>query len=210
MKSRNLILASGVVFGMLASTCALAGVIPYGDAGTPNSTTYTFTAAATGSITAYFAGSGAAFDEQVGMLVNGVATGIVGLDDHSSALGDSLVLGSVTKGDTLTFFDDVISINTTWYSNPSLNSDGGNHVYSTSALAGQAYTGSPAGTYVGFEDEAFPGSDYNYHDDTFVFTNVSSGVPEPATWAMMLLGFAGLGFVGYRKAKSGPAAFASA
>jgi PEP-CTERM motif len=26
-------------------------------------------------------------------------------------------------------------------------------------------------------------------------------VPEPSTWAMMLLGFAGLGFAGYRKAK---------
>jgi hypothetical protein len=24
-------------------------------------------------------------------------------------------------------------------------------------------------------------------------------VPEPSTWAMMLLGFAGLGFVGYRR-----------
>jgi len=26
-----------------------------------------------------------------------------------------------------------------------------------------------------------------------------SGVPEPSTWAMMLLGFAGLGFAGYRQ-----------
>ena len=26
------------------------------------------------------------------------------------------------------------------------------------------------------------------------------GAPEPSTWAMMLLGFAGLGFLGYRKA----------
>jgi hypothetical protein len=26
-------------------------------------------------------------------------------------------------------------------------------------------------------------------------------IPEPSTWAMMLTGFAGLGFVGYRKAK---------
>jgi hypothetical protein len=30
--------------------------------------------------------------------------------------------------------------------------------------------------------------------------NVMSGVPEPSTWAMMLLGFAGLGFVGYQSA----------
>ena len=30
-------------------------------------------------------------------------------------------------------------------------------------------------------------------------------VPEPSTWAMMLLGFAGLGFAGYRRAKAGRA-----
>jgi PEP-CTERM motif len=28
------------------------------------------------------------------------------------------------------------------------------------------------------------------------------GTPEPSTWAMMLLGFAGLGFVGYRKSRT--------
>jgi len=27
-----------------------------------------------------------------------------------------------------------------------------------------------------------------------------AAAPEPATWAMMLLGFAGLGYAGYRKA----------
>jgi hypothetical protein len=32
-------------------------------------------------------------------------------------------------------------------------------------------------------------------DDFFV------AVPEPSTWAMMLLGFAGLGFAGYRKSR---------
>jgi PEP-CTERM motif len=31
------------------------------------------------------------------------------------------------------------------------------------------------------------------------FTLVSGGVPEPTTWAMMLLGFAGLSFAKYRK-----------
>jgi hypothetical protein len=31
----------------------------------------------------------------------------------------------------------------------------------------------------------------------------TSSVPEPSTWAMMLLGFAGLGFAGYRKAHQG-------
>ena len=37
---------------------------------------------------------------------------------------------------------------------------------------------------------------------------VSTSVPEPSTWAMMMLGFAGLGFASYRKAK-GPAVFAA-
>ena len=35
------------------------------------------------------------------------------------------------------------------------------------------------------------------------FTTRAS-VPEPSTWAMMLLGFAGLGYSGYRRAKGGP------
>ena len=35
---------------------------------------------------------------------------------------------------------------------------------------------------------------------------VEAGVPEPAAWAMMLLGFVGLFFAGYRKAKSGQTA----
>jgi hypothetical protein len=35
---------------------------------------------------------------------------------------------------------------------------------------------------------------------------VASAVPEPSTWAMMLLGFAGLGFMGYRKNRIAPGA----
>ena len=83
-----------------------------------------------------------------------------------------------------------------------MNTDGGNHVYSTTATAGQAYAGSPAGVYVAFEDIGFPGGDYNYHDDTFVFTNtaVVSSVPEPTAWALMLLGFGGIGFAARRRA----------
>ncbi len=176
---------------------ASAGAIPYPGSGTPNPQTYTFTAASTGDIIAYFDGSGASYDEQVGMLVNGVASGVVGLDDHSTAIGQSLDLGSVHAGDTIVFFDKVADISTTWYSDPSMNSDGGNHVYSTSAAADQIYSGSPAGTYVGFEDLVFPNSDYNYFDDTFTFTNTVTqtmgGIPEPATWTMMLLGFGGMG-----------------
>jgi hypothetical protein len=37
--------------------------------------------------------------------------------------------------------------------------------------------------------------------EMFTFTLVGGAVPEPSTWAMMLLGFAGLGYTGYRKAR---------
>lgn len=36
------------------------------------------------------------------------------------------------------------------------------------------------------------------------FVQIGSGVPEPSTWAMMILGFAGVGFMAYRR-KSRPA-----
>jgi PEP-CTERM motif len=36
---------------------------------------------------------------------------------------------------------------------------------------------------------------------SFTFTLVPGAVPEPSTWAMMLLGFAGLGYAGYRKTR---------
>jgi len=29
-----------------------------------------------------------------------------------------------------------------------------------------------------------------------------ASIPEPATWAMMVIGFAGLGFAGWRKARA--------
>jgi PEP-CTERM motif len=38
--------------------------------------------------------------------------------------------------------------------------------------------------------------------NSFEFDNVvAKGVPEPSTWAMLLLGFAGLGYAGFRRSK---------
>jgi PEP-CTERM motif len=42
----------------------------------------------------------------------------------------------------------------------------------------------------------------------FIPTGVSS-VPEPSTWAMILVGFAGLGFVSYRASRRGAARLAA-
>jgi hypothetical protein len=45
-----------------------------------------------------------------------------------------------------------------------------------------------------------------YNDAYGANLTFNSAVPEPSTWAMMLIGFAGLGFAGYRRAKAVPAA----
>ena len=38
-----------------------------------------------------------------------------------------------------------------------------------------------------------------------VYGTYDTAVPEPSTWAMMMLGFAGLGYAGFRRAKARPA-----
>ena len=41
--------------------------------------------------------------------------------------------------------------------------------------------------------------DSNYEDNTGSIVANVSAVPEPSTWAMLILGFAGVGFMGYRR-----------
>jgi hypothetical protein len=59
---------------------------------------------------------------------------------------------------------------------------------STFANTTLAELGLSPGTYV-----------YTWGDPGSLTVEVSSGVPEPSTWAMMLLGFGGLGFLAYRR-----------
>ena len=65
---RKEIIAAAIGLALAGATgAAQAGTIPYPNSGVPNPTTYTFTAANTGPITAYFAGSSAGFEEVVGL-----------------------------------------------------------------------------------------------------------------------------------------------
>jgi PEP-CTERM motif len=51
-------------------------------------------------------------------------------------------------------------------------------------------------------------SSYTYAlgiNDPGQIVGLTFGVPEPSTWAMMLIGFAGLGFMAYRRTKKSAA-----
>mgnify|MGYP001547432490 CR=1 FL=1 len=176
---------------------ALAGAVPMAKA------SITFTAAATGDVTAYYVAGDAADIDLVGMLdiTRGDTLGALSgsdfyLNNHSTAVGTSATLGSVNAGDTLVFVLQNQTTGNYIFSDPTLNAGGINYIQSSS------FSGSgsiPAGTYVGFEDLlATEGSDFDYNDLEFVFQNVDShtpqvgSVPEPSTivaGALLLLPF---------------------
>jgi hypothetical protein len=67
------------------------------------------------------------------------------------------------------------------------------------------------GTLIAPLAEDVAGKKTTFYDTSWTNTGaVNVSAPEPSTWAMMLIGFAGLGFVGYRKAHSARTALPAA
>ena len=200
MRKNAWLMAVFSVISFFSLASARADTIPYPNDGTENINLYTFTATSDGTIGGYFYNETAGYTNTLSLLVNGVVTpetaeGV--LNNHASSMGDFVNLGSVHAGDVLTFRINVVTTGETLFSDKSLNADGINHVYST-AFSGDAIHGIPAGTYVGFEDLR-GGGDFDYDDETFVFTNVAA-IPEPETYAMLL---AGLGIIGWMVRRNG-------
>jgi hypothetical protein len=204
-RSIMLACAALVLSALSIARQAEAQVIPYPASGTVNPVIVnTFTALTTGSVTATIAApTGAGLSNEFGYSINGGATVFTGLLNFDT-VGTSFTFG-VTAGDILRLFSRT-SDGDIWSSDVSLNSDGLNHIYTV------GYTGTPdlgplvpLGRYVSFED--LPGGgDLNYNDLNLVLTNITAGVPEPSTWAMMLIGFVGLGYMSARRRRLAPAA----
>jgi hypothetical protein len=99
----------------------------------------------------------------------------------------------------------------TWEFTPAADGSAAGQIDDGTAVAGLYFGGLFEGEYDAFSQTfaTTPGSSYtvellytnpesNNPTGFMVTTTGASTVPEPSTWAMMLLGFAGLGYVGYR------------
>jgi PEP-CTERM motif len=184
-------LAAGLCLGAIAANASAQ--IPYPNSGTQNTQDLTYVAANTGNLNVWFDGSHAGDDNKLVAIVNGAQIGSFTMDDHTSTLGEYFNLGPVNAGDSIVLEMENLTTGDDFYTTNSLNPDGANHAY-TALFSGGLINGVyvPASRYFGFEDlTAAQGTDWNYQDETFF---IKSGfVPEPATWAMMLLG---VGMVG--------------
>jgi hypothetical protein len=66
-------------------------------------------------------------------------------------------------------------------------------------LVADNYAHSTAGQYANIGDTSAYVSDHGLTNVNYAF--VVTAVPEPSTWAMMILGFAGIGFMAYRRSR---------
>jgi hypothetical protein len=70
------------------------------------------------------------------------------------------------------------------------------------ADAGNHYSVVPTEAYFTGSDSSptfVPGTYYGSVGDSVTITDITAAVPEPSTWAMMILGFIGVGFMAYRR-----------
>lgn len=192
MTIRSAFAAAALAGGLLVGAApALAAFPVYSTPGTESPIIGNYFSASNGSVKVWFAGSGsAAYESVLGVKVNGVDRGL-GLSNQVATPGQLFNFGPVSAGDSLEFYLNVLTTGLTFSSNKASNADGVSHIFST-AYAGGDF-GIPAGTYFGFEDLE-NGGDFNYQDYQFVVLNRElPAVPEPATWAMMIIGFGVIG-----------------
>jgi hypothetical protein len=160
-----------------------------------------------GAITYNFSFDGAVFDLVGQMVVENA------VDPKHSSFGGGHKIDSITGTYSASIFDQTISGNLTGLTTtpcwPCAKAD--NILYLQSPFVDKKGIGITTDGILSFEifsDQKDPMHVAIFGillgDDPGTFT-ISAAVPEPSTWAMMILGFASLGFMAYRKKRHGVA-----
>lgn len=178
---------------------AYADSVTYATPGTvaPQSSLY---GQSSGEVYGYFVQGGSASGGGAGdvdlVSVYDVTTGVMSnanFNNQTTTAGTMADFGYVNQGDLLEIILFDQSTGSTAASIAGDSSDGLNHAYMTS-FAGGTLNGAqlPEGVFVGMEDrmQGEAEADFNYNDDTFVFTNVSQ-TPEPESLALLATGLVG-------------------
>ena len=138
-----------------------------------------------GDVTASYLGTSASYTSQLFLQREG-ADDLFLFNNHAAANPD-VFLGTFAAGTELRFRLHVIDTNTDFFSGAASRNPGGQ-----AHAAVQSNFGSPGTTLVSFGDLA--NGPFDYNDLSFSFTGtLAGGVPEPTTWALMILGFGGVG-----------------
>jgi hypothetical protein len=137
---------------------AMAAEPIYAPVGTPNAATYSFVAAGTGPLTAYYLnGTSRSFTSRLVVLVNGVQLGSPAFTTSTAVAGDFVNFGNVNEGDEIEFKLQILSPasvagqeiwSTIGESTPSTEDDGLQQIFSES-WGGGAYSYSPQANGLG-------------------------------------------------------------
>lgn len=208
MKTANIL---GLAAGLTLALSATAFAAPI--------TTPPPTLTATGDVTAFYVFSDAANTSVLNETAPiGFPTIFCNHDTGSCNAanpGDTVPLGN--QSGPLVFSLDNITLSQTFFSNAVDGTDGFYHALISSDISDFGSVTIPTAlsdfitnnpgvdiTYIGWEDNNTPNSDYDYNDLIFAFANATTRqipTPEPTTLALLGTGLAGLGAFRLRKKK---------
>ncbi len=190
-------LTTALAFAAVAAAAPAQAAFPiYTNPGTQNPQSYTVTAGSSGFLRTIFVSKEAAHTSLLGVLVGGIDRG-TGLNNQTATFGQIHNFGAITAGQTIEYYIHNQNTGAKYFLDKSKNPHQIQHFWRAN-YSGTDFGYSVTGGYYSGEDLP-KGGDFDYNDMAWVST--TGAIPEPATWAMMIMGFGLIGGA-LRSAKS--------